>query len=495
MRGCASPAIATSVEASLLRLTQVGILLAFVLLPLGVRAAASLGHASATLPRFEAADTLELYMGGRAVGTLMQRLYSDSVSGGFVDQSTVSATLAETPGLPDQDVVIAERRCYRASDGRLTQAEQSVQSAAGFSSWLLRREAGTWRMVVTAGGQSTAKDVAGVFEEILSTLDQYRRIRAGSVALGDRWVDTAFELTSATSMVSTATCVELPAPGNGQTYAFRVHDDFSGRDEQWVMDRAGRTLLRSVPPIFVGRARGYVGRPDTGTVTARSLSEILSVPVAPRPAPDEVVVVSVDSGAELHASARVFYRREPGGWVLQPVIRQCDDAIRPLADDSTLLRPTPTMQSGDERIRSLAAGIAPREKRLCRLVLALNTYVHATIRKRNIATFSSALETLSAGFGDCGEHAVLLGALLRSRGVAARVVLGLVYMDDKRAYLGHAWVAVKTDKGWLFADPALGHFPAGDGLVPLVVDDYGDKAIYALNVVGRIRIQYRGGGK
>jgi hypothetical protein len=43
---------------------------------------------------------------------------------------------------------------------------------------------------------------------------------------------------------------------------------------------------------------------------------------------------------------------------------------------------------------------------------------------------------------------------------------------------------------WLFADPTLGLFPACEGLVPLVIDDSGEKALYLGGLMGRVGIEY-----
>jgi transglutaminase-like putative cysteine protease len=63
--------------------------------------------------------------------------------------------------------------------------------------------------------------------------------------------------------------------------------------------------------------------------------------------------------------------------------------------------------------------------------------------------------------GDCTEHAVMLAALARSFGVAARVVHGIVLVDEgKRVHaFGHAWVefrdAAASAATWQPADAAL----------------------------------------
>jgi transglutaminase-like putative cysteine protease len=59
--------------------------------------------------------------------------------------------------------------------------------------------------------------------------------------------------------------------------------------------------------------------------------------------------------------------------------------------------------------------------------------------------------------GDCTEHAVLLAALARMRGIPARIAVGaaLVPVEDRYAAFGHAWVELREGDRWVVADAAL----------------------------------------
>jgi transglutaminase-like putative cysteine protease len=111
------------------------------------------------------------------------------------------------------------------------------------------------------------------------------------------------------------------------------------------------------------------------------------------------------------------------------------------------------------------------------------------VRKKNAAVFSNALETLHAGYGDCGEHAALLTALLRAAGVPARVALGLLYVESKKGYFYHVQVLAYAGE-WILADPTWDVFPASGRFVPLIIDDTGSKAMLLSRLVGRIKIGY-----
>jgi hypothetical protein len=83
-------------------------------------------------------------------------------------------------------------------------------------------------------------------------------------------------------------------------------------------------------------------------------------------------------------------------------------------------------------------------------------------------------ECLRAGSGDSGGKARLLAALLRSRGVPARLVTGLI-LDDGPEQSAHAWVEAWIDGRWVPMCPFHHHF----GKVPptYLVLALGDAAV------------------
>jgi hypothetical protein len=59
--------------------------------------------------------------------------------------------------------------------------------------------------------------------------------------------------------------------------------------------------------------------------------------------------------------------------------------------------------------------------------------------------------------GDCSEHAVLVAALARLRGIPARVAVGVAVVSVEKNFgaFGHAWAEVLEDGKWQVADAAL----------------------------------------
>jgi hypothetical protein len=83
--------------------------------------------------------------------------------------------------------------------------------------------------------------------------------------------------------------------------------------------------------------------------------------------------------------------------------------------------------------------------------LALERYTKARMPHANYTrAFDTALEALRSGAGDCSEHAVLLTALARARGIPARAAIGLVYQNG--TFLYHMWVELFVDGRWIPVD-------------------------------------------
>ncbi len=70
----------------------------------------------------------------------------------------------------------------------------------------------------------------------------------------------------------------------------------------------------------------------------------------------------------------------------------------------------------------------------------------------------TAVSVLKNKEGECEAHSNLYAAFARAHGIPTRVVMGLVYSDDK-GFLYHAWAESYVD-GWLAVDPTFGQIPA-----------------------------------
>ncbi|NIA06047.1 MAG: hypothetical protein GWP14_00150 [Actinobacteria bacterium] len=109
------------------------------------------------------------------------------------------------------------------------------------------------------------------------------------------------------------------------------------------------------------------------------------------------------------------------------------------------------------------------------VALALWKYVDQAVYTKSLGVvyFDPASKVLASGKGDCTEHAVLLGALARARGLPSRIVVGLTQVPasaGRRMEFGyHAWTEVWIDGTWVSLDAALRQAPVDVGHIALGV--------------------------
>ena len=68
--------------------------------------------------------------------------------------------------------------------------------------------------------------------------------------------------------------------------------------------------------------------------------------------------------------------------------------------------------------------------------------------------FAAANEVARDLSGDCTEHAVLAAAMCRAVGIPARVVIGLIYVDELNGFGFHMWNEVFINDRWVALDPS-----------------------------------------
>ncbi len=119
------------------------------------------------------------------------------------------------------------------------------------------------------------------------------------------------------------------------------------------------------------------------------------------------------------------------------------------------IRPSHFVQSDNPRIAQAAEQAAGGESDPGKVALRLERFVFKAIGEKDYRqAFDSAADALASGRGDCTEHAVLLAALARARGIPARATLGLVYVDGK--FLYHMWTEVYVGGRWFGLDATRG---------------------------------------
>ncbi len=421
-------------------------------------------------------DSLEVLLGSQRAGVLTSII-------------KVRDSVVEVSNNLDIETSIHEKRVYNF-DGNLVSAEQQIISSAGENYWKLDCYSGRWSLLVRAGGVQRLKEVSPVKESINFVYEIYRGILDSSLEIGSSWTDSAFELTSGEYIITNIVCREKPCKKNNYNWVFVSRNNISGRDEIWKLDQKGKTVYREIYPFVV---RISEESSKNGKLEQKNFYESFKIGAKRGATASERIFISLDSAFQLDTSVTGYYQKSKGGYFLKALEKECGNSL--LSDkmaDSLMIYtlPTLTVQSDHPDIIKLSKAIQGDSDSLCALVRKFNDSVYRMLKKRNTATFSSAVETLKAGFGDCGEHAVLLTALLRAAGIPARVVMGLVYMESGKGYYYHAWVSAYTGK-WVFADPSHGLFPADRDRIPLMIDDAGEKTLQLLKLIGRIRVEYK----
>jgi len=134
-------------------------------------------------------------------------------------------------------------------------------------------------------------------------------------------------------------------------------------------------------------------------------------------------------------------------------------------EESEYLADSAMINPADPMVRELAfAAPAPANASPAELAEALRrlTYLHVNEKSLDVG-FASASEVCRTGEGDCSEHAVLLAALLRARGIPSRVASGVLYVDqflgEQEVFGFHMWTqALLEEDGarrWVDLDATL----------------------------------------
>lgn len=428
------------------------------------------------------AETLSVYIDNQPAGQMQTSL---TVSDSFVSVETEMKT-DMSGGVSSQIVAtIVEKRDYDL-DGKFIRASQVMSSPAGENSWSLGKTGDKWFLKVTAAGVENSRQIDMANERIANLYELYQGIQNSTIKAGKVWNDTMMELTSGQPVYVKTTCVETPSQKNDYTWKFTEVNSVNQKDEIWIVDKNGKTVYKEVLP-FVAK-RKDTGQKDT---TAVNIFEKFMIPASKAARENEDILISADNTFSLDKSVEPFYVKSGSKYKFRKPANSCNKKTAFLYPDSlkTYLLATPTMQIDNGDIKKLADQFN-KSSDICGQIAEMNDYVFTSIKKEYTATFSSALETYKAGFGDCGEHAVLLAAMLRASGVPARVVFGVVYMPSRKGYYYHAWVMAFDGAGWVFADPALGVFPANRDRLPLLVDDNGEKMLSLARIIGKLKIEY-----
>ncbi len=155
----------------------------------------------------------------------------------------------------------------------------------------------------------------------------------------------------------------------------------------------------------------------------------------------------------------------------------------PLKKLQNYLARTPFIQTGAQEFQTVVKKVAGGD--VVETARNLNHWVFKYLKQEPVVSVPSALQVLKMKKGDCNEHAVLLTALLRTAGIPAREVAGVVYQNGYFFY--HAWVEVFLGK-WIPVDPTFDQFPADVTHIRFIIGGI-ENQVKVLDMINRVKIE------
>ncbi|MEE9296100.1 MAG: transglutaminase family protein [Phycisphaerae bacterium] len=152
------------------------------------------------------------------------------------------------------------------------------------------------------------------------------------------------------------------------------------------------------------------------------------------------------------------------------------------AEMEEFLAATPALNSKDELLVRMSQEAAGDAASPYAVADKLRVYVSDVIVDKNLNIgFATASEVCRKREGDCTEHAVLLAALGRARGIPSRVVVGLAYVPafvgKKNVFGFHMWTQFHIGGRWIDFDAALGETDCSPARIALATSSLKDTAV------------------
>jgi transglutaminase-like putative cysteine protease len=158
-------------------------------------------------------------------------------------------------------------------------------------------------------------------------------------------------------------------------------------------------------------------------------------------------------------------------------------------------QPNNLIQSDDPVVVEMAKSVEPTAEEPREIAVALERFVKQKIKLKNFSqAFASAAEVARTPEGDCTEHAVLLAALARARGIPARVAIGLVYQPGTQSFAYHMWNELWIGERWVPFDATLGRGGIGAAHLKLTDSNLAGAQAYrcflpVAQVIGQLKIE------
>jgi hypothetical protein len=181
-------------------------------------------------------------------------------------------------------------------------------------------------------------------------------------------------------------------------------------------------------------------------------------------------------------------------------IRAPAEVDKPVKAKAEFLKSSYFLDSGNDKVRELAARVTGEETDPWRKAQRIEKWVHEHMKQNTEVNFAPASQVLRDLQGDCRQNAMLTAALCRAAGVPARTAIGLVYVNDRERgpVLGfHMWTEVWVRGQWLMLDAVLGQGSVGAGHLKIADHSWQDIQTLApllpvTRVTGKVKIEVVG---
>ncbi|MFM1822728.1 MAG: hypothetical protein RI967_994 [Planctomycetota bacterium] len=324
-----------------------------------------------------------------------------------------------------------------------------VQSGGATVRFAFARSERGWRVAVDRG-TGTAPETAELADDFLTPREVAAFVAARHEAGAAEIRYRALDVQSGLSVAEVAM-----TRGAGERFAFdgreiaatryAVRNSLLPVAAHEVLDGAGRTLVSSVEFPGLGTLESRLAtRAAADAAAARATFDLIAGTFVRTPAITRwstratlVLGLAVAEGElpELPSEgAQRFERIDARRAIVTVDIARGSAAAEGDADDPRWLRATELLDFASAPVVELlasAAARAPADATPFEIAERLRRLVGRHLVDKNLATaFGSASEAARMKGGDCTEHAVLLAALLRARGIPSRVASGLVFVPN-----------------------------------------------------------------
>jgi hypothetical protein len=417
------------------------------------------------LLRIEAINKLSVMRFGERTQQELRTISFETPAGEVVRWETHSSLGAQPVVV--KGTVEGSRMLIHSSDGSPDQAIAWPADARGFGGVeqsltakpMLPGERRTLKLLLPMLNQVVSADLtAGAVEDVkmlvgsqkLLRIDSVLRLAAGNELTSVLWTDTRgralktkMDAMQQETFRTTADVAQAPDDGKG----FDLGADAIVRIEPPLVDPHGSKTIVYEIELDGGNPAEVFAQGPTQQVDS----------LGPHRA--KLTVLSVRPQSSADAKASVAEKASPESTPVPTKEKTAE-----------YLTPNSIVQSDDPLVVKLSGSVAAGEPDAWKVAVSLEKLVHDSISKKN---FSQALATASQVAasleGDCTEHAVLLAALARARGIPARVAIGLVYIPGLQGFGYHMWTEVAIDGVWIPLDATLGQ--AGIGAAHLKLGD------------------------